>query len=70
MNSEEFARHMTNEDQQKLLKYLPSVDVFKFPERLENLVRLKAHCSHVISLACALKFTMVDSFHLQPQKLI
>lgn len=28
-------RYLTNEEQQQLLKYLPSVDVAKLPERLE-----------------------------------
>lgn len=36
-NFEEFMRYLTNEEQQKLLKYLPSVDVAKLPESLKSL---------------------------------
>ncbi|PON64623.1 GATA transcription factor [Parasponia andersonii] len=37
LDSEEFMRHLTNEEQQQLLKFLPSVDVVKLPDSLKSL---------------------------------
>ncbi|XP_077237415.1 GATA transcription factor 26-like [Tasmannia lanceolata] len=37
VNYEEFMRHLTNEEQQQLMKYLPSTDTTKFPDSLESM---------------------------------
>ncbi|KAK7262168.1 hypothetical protein RJT34_29729 [Clitoria ternatea] len=37
VNYEEFARNLTNEEQQQLLKYLPVVDTAKLPDSLKNM---------------------------------
>ncbi|KAG6780690.1 hypothetical protein POTOM_013558 [Populus tomentosa] len=37
LNFEEFARHLTNEEQQQLLKYLPPLDTTKIPNSIESM---------------------------------
>ncbi|KAJ6415664.1 hypothetical protein OIU84_004460 [Salix udensis] len=37
LNFEEFARHLTNEEQQQLLKYLPPLDTIKPPNSIESM---------------------------------
>ncbi|KAG8659513.1 hypothetical protein MANES_02G044400v8 [Manihot esculenta] len=37
LNFEEFARYLTNEEQQQLLKYLPLVDTAKLPESIRSM---------------------------------
>ncbi|KAJ7952585.1 GATA transcription factor 26 [Quillaja saponaria] len=37
LNYEEFTRHLTNEEQQQLLKFLPLVDTAKLPDSLKSL---------------------------------
>ncbi|CAK7356275.1 unnamed protein product [Dovyalis caffra] len=37
LNFEEFARHLTNEEQQQLLKYLPPLDTVKLPNSIKNM---------------------------------
>ncbi|KAG5248904.1 GATA transcription factor [Salix suchowensis] len=37
LNFEEFARHLTNEEQQRLLKYLPPLDTIKPPYSIESM---------------------------------
>ncbi|KAG4131193.1 hypothetical protein ERO13_D09G191600v2 [Gossypium hirsutum] len=37
LNFEEFMKHLTNEEQQQLLQYLPPLDSSKFPDSLENM---------------------------------
>ncbi|KAH8521363.1 hypothetical protein H0E87_002417 [Populus deltoides] len=37
LNFEEFARHLTNEEQQQLLKYLPTLDTAKLPNSIKSM---------------------------------
>ncbi|KAK5804710.1 GATA transcription factor 26-like [Gossypium arboreum] len=37
LNFKEFMKHLTNEEQQQLLQYLPPLDFSKFPDSLENM---------------------------------
>ncbi|EOY24199.1 hypothetical protein QUC31_008640 [Theobroma cacao] len=37
LNFEEFVKHITNEDQQLLLKYLPPLDIVKLPDSLKSM---------------------------------
>ncbi|KAB2053982.1 hypothetical protein ES319_A12G223400v1 [Gossypium barbadense] len=37
LNFEEFVKHLTNEEQQQLLQYLPPVDIAKLPDSLQSM---------------------------------
>uniref|UniRef100_A0A9I9CGN7 GATA transcription factor 26 n=1 Tax=Cucumis melo TaxID=3656 RepID=A0A9I9CGN7_CUCME len=37
INYEEFARQLTNEEQQQLMKYLPQIDIAEFPDTLKSM---------------------------------